>query len=87
MPEDDPLHLVVEATLHRMTAQQDAAQWLARRREGIWRMYHEQHLSPARIANEIRDALRAAGVSAEQLEDAGVSVYSVEKIVKGPRPA
>lgn len=77
---------VVAATLARLTAQQEAADQLARRRLWLWRLHHEQRMTVAEITNQVRDALLAAGLTTDQLQDAGVGYVSVSKIVNGPRP-
>jgi ribosome-binding protein aMBF1 (putative translation factor) len=84
--EEDLLATIVDATVARMAASQEASVQLARRRLAIWRLRNEGGMSVAQVTEIIRDALRDRGLSAEELRDAGVSYESVNKIVKGPRP-
>lgn len=83
--DDDLLATVVASTLARMEAQKVAAAHLARRRLAIWRLNNERGRPASRIAEATRDALLASGVHADDLYDAGVGIYSIEKIIRLPR--
>jgi hypothetical protein len=67
-----------------MSAQQDAAAWLERRRLAIWRMKHESGMSAASITEALRDEFQRRGVTLPKGE--GVGYESVAKIIKGSRP-